>query len=307
METKSILFKPIPAWYNIVWGSADHLFHIEIHKEAIVQLPILRRDMPLIQSITEEFGFGNELFDTFCGDLSKGKFGFNDQIRLVAEQDQFLDFAIKPPTIRIISHEACEHCGDSGKDENTGTGRCLYCEGRGRKMEWDWREAHLANVSLALLLFILDTPPEVDTSSTYDQIATVETGWARERHFISGHISKKAFEVLKRGAQKFVPKAKKAMIEADAMMMGKINFHDDYSFRARIDDNFILECPGQACGVYTTDGARRDLSSLRAIDYHCHNVDSPIQTLTLLAGLSAFFGGVRQSFIPKVHSKPVSV
>ncbi len=296
METKSLLFNNLPAWYNILWGSADELFHIEIHEDAIPQLPILKKDMPLMKAIEAELGFGTELFGTFCGNLAQNSFGFNEKIQCVGRRGQFLDFAMKLPSIRKQTHETCEDCSGTGKDENSVDGKCLCCNGQGKKVVCDWREARLANVSLALLLYILNIPPEKDTTSSQLQLATAEIGWTTGSCFVSGHISLIAFNVIKRDAEIIATIAERAMFQADKLMMGERQYHGQSSFRARIDDNFSLDCPGDACGVYTTDGNDRHLSSRSALEYHCHNVDSSLQALTLLVGVAALLGEVRQGF-----------
>ncbi len=290
---KSLLFNKIPAWYNILWSPVDRCFHIKIHEEVIPQLVVLKKEMPLIKGIESEFGFGGELFDTFCGDISLKRFGFNEKIQFFSHHGKFLDFVLKLPMVRNQSQETCEHCGGTGKNENFGSGECIRCDGTGKRVEYDWRKADLINVNLALLLFILDAPPEKDTSSPQNQLATAQLGWSRGRHLVAGYLSLEAFQIMRNNGEEFSLVAKRAMVQAHSIIMAKKEDH--CNFGARIDENFHLQCPGDACGIYTTNGGDADNDSgYFALEYHCHNVDSSLQSLTLLAGLASILGVISE-------------
>ncbi len=68
----------------------------------------------------------------------------------------------------------------------------------------------------------------------------------------------------------------------------------DYHFKARIGSGgqLIMDVPGDACGLYVSGhGLERGHGPMRL---DCHNVDQPIQSLALFAGLAAFSGHVRK-------------
>ena len=58
--------------------------------------------------------------------------------------------------------------------------------------------------------------------------------------------------------------------------------------RVNADNGFLtLECPGDACGIYLTHHVRY---VGQGCEFSCHNVDSPAQSLTLLAGIASLVG-----------------
>ena len=68
----------------------------------------------------------------------------------------------------------------------------------------------------------------------------------------------------------------------------KVDKYDRYSFRASVDyENGWLNvsCPGDACGLNPANSCGGEDG--RGYEFSCHNVDSPMQQLTLIAGLAA--------------------
>ena len=65
-------------------------------------------------------------------------------------------------------------------------------------------------------------------------------------------------------------------------------------FSASIDgDNGWLnvDCPGDACGLHPSHGS---VEESQGYEFSCHNVDTPQQQLTLLAGLAALHDKARR-------------
>ncbi len=71
--------------------------------------------------------------------------------------------------------------------------------------------------------------------------------------------------------------------------------YDKWSFRVSVGDGFItIDCPGNACGIHPDHNAGLRIEKDEGYEFTCHNVDSPAQQLTLLAGLAALHDKARK-------------
>ena len=84
-----------------------------------------------------------------------------------------------------------------------------------------------------------------------------------------------------------------AMKTAHGYMLGRTE--SSPRFRASVDSSngwLRVDCPGDACQIYPSHGD--DIKEGRGYEFACHNVDTPAQQLTLLAGLAALHDRVRK-------------
>ncbi len=71
------------------------------------------------------------------------------------------------------------------------------------------------------------------------------------------------------------------------------------SFRAQVDGEkgwLNVQCPGSGCGLCPS---HHGIERGRGYEFDSHNVDSPIQQLTLLAGLAALHDRARREIKDK--------
>lgn len=88
-------------------------------------------------------------------------------------------------------------------------------------------------------------------------------------------------------------KMEDAMRKAYVRML-RADYLDSLSFRASVENErgwLNVSCPGSACGLHPTDHFMRDGYGF---EFSSHNVDTPAQQLTLLAGLAALHDRVDQ-------------
>lgn len=134
---------------------------------------------------------------------------------------------------------------------------------------------------------LLDRPPKVDTSSTFEQLAIVNFNGGKQSG-ISGSLSGGLTRLMRHHAH--ITKQMERSI-LDAMFVADAHLSPIYKagkFSIRVQtgpDCFSLTCPGDACGIHTYNlFSASDLG----VEFGDHNVDSPMQAFTLLAGLATF-------------------
>lgn len=90
-----------------------------------------------------------------------------------------------------------------------------------------------------------------------------------------------------------LPLVRNAAMDAYSKMDGrKPDVFNEYHFRTILQKGrLIMDCPGDACGVYPNEWVEED----NGYKFACHNVDSPMQQLTLLAGLAALHDEARKA------------
>ena len=93
-----------------------------------------------------------------------------------------------------------------------------------------------------------------------------------------------------------IPEMVKAMKIAYNRMLGLHKF-DQFHFLASVDYEsgwLNVSCPGNACGLNPIHGAGYDMKRGLGYEFDCHNVDTPMQQITLLAGLAALHDRARK-------------
>lgn len=74
---------------------------------------------------------------------------------------------------------------------------------------------------------------------------------------------------------------------------------DEYSFHAYVAYKggwLNVGCPGNACGLNPTSQGVTEKG--KGYEFACHNVDTPAQQITLLAGLAALHDKARKEMKP---------
>ncbi|MBI2670288.1 MAG: hypothetical protein HYX20_04055 [Candidatus Yanofskybacteria bacterium] len=271
----------MPCWYELSWqGKAKpSAIILRVHKDFIAKQEIIPETAPIIEYFKKEF----EL-KTFCGDF-KGNFGFESAFKKQDDCNNFSVFCIELPLVKKQETKICSLCSGSGKDF-TGD-NCFSCGGSGKENVIDWHDAFAVSVSLTVF-FQISYYIEIETSAKTPQLLTVETITERGMHGGSLHgIYSVPLVKWLSAIRGNVAEMVTAMTEAYDYMFG-LDSLGGYDFRASVDyDNGWLNvtCPGNACGLNPSSNST--MRDGRGYEFSCHNTDSPMQQLTLLAGLAA--------------------
>ena len=242
---------------------------------------------PAPSALTKEFEF-----KSFCGSL-KGNFGFEEAFRKLPEEGEFVSFSVVLPKVRKEKTVKCRACNGSGKDYS-GDGACFSCEGKGREGVIDWHDAFAVSASFTIF-FAVTFYNETETSAKTPQLLTVQTCTIADMH--GGSLSGIYGIPLVKWLSSFrgdIPEMVEAMMRAYDYMF-KLRGYDKSSFQASVDydDGWLnVSCPGNACGLNPSSSS--GLGGSQGYKFSCHNTDSPLQQLTLLAGLAALHDRARK-------------
>jgi hypothetical protein len=293
MSFKSILEQVIPCWYELSWHENDSSILFRIHSDFIKNLgKPLNKDAPIIQHLRKDFGFGE-----FGCDFNKS-IGFNGSFRRVGEREGFIEYSVKLPRIKKENGK-CESCKGKGEDELVES-KCFSCNGSGKKYKYEWKLAYQISASFTVFFHLLSYS-EKDTSSSFPQLMTIQTVTQKESHHggsLGGEISISLRNWLKGFGQndhQQMPEMVKAMrIAYDAMIpLEEYNLHD-FNAYIRKGGFFIADCPGEACGLNpSTWHDMKDMGN----QFSCHNTDTPVQQITLLAGLAVMHDKARKEMV----------
>lgn len=288
--------KDIRCWYELSWRAREKAIILGIHKDVLNHIQAIPKNGPIVQALMEEFQFAD-----FSGELKVGAdFGFDRVFKAQKSRGDFLEFRIKLPRIKKQTDQPCSQCNGTGKDELDPLEKCLGCGGAGYEKEYDWKKAYAISASFTVLLIILNVMtlqfPEKETSCPQPQLMTIQTSTQPGQHGGSLHgeygVSLCGW-LSSLGRNTIVLEMVEAMKIAYGRMLDWDGFYTD-SFRARVDyENGWLNvsCPGDACGLHPSHGS---VTKDQGYEFSCHNVDSPTQQLTLLAGLAALHDKARK-------------
>jgi hypothetical protein len=284
----------IPRKYHLWWDSAGKAIMIHVHKDCLKFIPHpVQKNWPLVQVPIDEHGL-DELFDSFSGNLKGDSFGFNHAIRKTNEHDEYLEFQAPLPHVKIRTDFACEDCGGKGRrleEYASPEDKCLHCNGSGKKYILDWRPAFTLTSSLGLLFELLNF--KEDTSAAEKQHATVcmISQYGMHGSSMGGCFGADIIDYIRSHPPELnsfiVKEITKAMQLAHSWMFTYDKYDRDRIRTECHDDQIGLTVPGDACGINTSFHERNDGGGS---EYSCHNVDSPLQSLTLLTGIASLIG-----------------
>jgi len=293
MSVKLLVYENIPCWYELSWDEKKCALILRMHNDFLKELDEIVKNMtqaPIVKAMKEEFGFTSFSFDWQNGDI-----GFNGAFKKSKNSKKgFVDFFIKVPEVeREIKGKKCKGCRGTG--ETSYDTECLYCRGTGKEKEIVWTNAFEISASFSVILG-LSFLCKRDTSSTIPQLLTVQTITRKGMHggSLDGEVSVPLTEWMKAISKEGdveIPEAVKAMKTAHGTMWTSHEF-DRFMFVVRKEGAFISDCPGNACGLHPTNWS--ELERKRGHHFSCHNVDSPMQQLTLIVGLAALCDKARK-------------
>jgi hypothetical protein len=283
----------IPCWYELSWREKRPAVVLKVHKDFIKESKAVSDDAPIVNQLKEEFGFKD-----FIGNFD-GDFGFDKAFIRDKETEEFVEFLIKIPRVKRETGKNCEYCNGSGWDKRLDN-KCIHCNGKGKEYIYDYQSAYAISASFHVF-FVLTYHPEKETSSALFQLLTVTVSTTRDWHggSLSGMYSVPLCDWLDSLREKrtaniaAIPEMIKAMQSAYRAMLGLTEYEEHY-FRASVDYEggwLNVSCPGDACGLNPVHmGPKKG----KGYDFSCHNVDTPVQQITLLAGLAALHDKARK-------------
>lgn len=295
MDFKWLIKENIPCWYELSWQKEEPAILLRVHQDFIKSTRMFPPESPIIRHYMEAFKFSN------FSDSLNGNFGFNNTLfegtfNYQGKKDEFVEFLIKLPIIKVKTHEVCDYCHGSGKDTiiEEDERDCIHCEGTGTKYDYLWQRAYAVSASFTIF-FKIARYPEKETSSSLPQLIIVETVTDREMHggSLGGEISIPLRNWLASLGDASLPEVTQATKTAYGHMFSGLRHFNDYYFKsyARSNGGFVADCPGDACGLHPSGWHKPEGEGY---EFSCHNVDSPAQQITLLAGLAALHDRARK-------------
>lgn len=292
MDTKLLFRENIPCWYELSWNvkyKKKPVIILRVHREFIDSVEKFSNRSPIIGLFKKEFDFTK--FEGF-----HGNFGFDDAFKKLQEKDGFVEFMIPIPVVEYWTDNDCKNCSGSGRD-NLGNGRCFSCKGKGKESIYSWKPVYAVSASFSIFSR-LSQFPEVETSSSLPQLLQINTDTEKGMHGtpLFGSFSPcfvKWLSSFKEG--EIIPEMIEAMKVVSNHMIG-LSSYNKYDFRAQINDEqgwLNVSCPGDACGIYKSGGCLGDKND-GGYKFSCHNMDTPMQQLTLIAGLAALHDKARK-------------
>lgn len=272
----------MPRWYGLSWDPENVAIVLSIHRDMAHLLTPLTPDAPIIRTMKEEFGFA-----TFHRD-----FGFDGAL-MPAGDDEWIRFTASLPVIFRLLNLPCRACGGSGRDKFLSDRACLSCEGTAKEHVFDWLPAYALSASLNVLFCLLEYP-EIQTMSDLPQLMTIQlaTGHGMGASALSGLFGIPLVQwLVDKGFPYAISEMVLAMRRAYQWMLGRNTLPrgDLGAFRASVDHAggwLNVSCQGDACGLNPDHGGFSGIKG-RGYRFLPHNVDNPVQQLTLLAGLAA--------------------
>lgn len=287
-----------PCFYEISWDAKTPAIILRIHKDVArfveEEKITFNEQAPGVISFKEQFKFKSFKGD-FCGNI-----GFDDAFVLLGGKNNFIEFLIKIPEVKKKTNKNCSECNGSGKRKDFSgeyvSGECLNCEGTGKKHIYDWQQSLAISASFSILSSLFGIFEfRKESSATFPQLLTLKT-ITKEGDFggsLGGVYSMVLCEWLNSLELGPVSEIVQAMKGAYGRMVG-LKKYNQFDFRANLDyqDGWLnISCPGNACGLNPTYGSIR---KGEGYEFDSHNVDSPIQQITLIAGLAALHDRARK-------------
>ena len=287
---KFIIQEDVPCWYELSYSSGSTPRLVIRIVEDFLRTNPLPVDAPIFRFFDQEFKF-----PPMQSEFGKN-WGFGGCLKFEGSSDGFQVYSAEIPRVRVVTGK-CKNCKGSGRDQFR-DGHCFFCNGKGKEHEYQMQRSHEICASLAILFEYLGYVSESDTGASRNQLLTVSTTLRLSMHggSLSGHYSRILVDWMSaQGYPVAIPAMEQAMREAWERMMGADQVKlERYYFRAQIDHKngwLNVTCPGNACGLNPNHLEPRPG---RGYEFSCHNVDSSIQQLTLLASLGALHDVVRK-------------
>ena len=295
----SIIKENIPCWYELSFLTEEEALSLRISEEYLRKRPLILENNMMVIGMKQQLGF--EKFDnSFYGD----NFGFDESFINAGIKNGFVDLKAVLPVVRKKEDRPCGYCKGTGKNELFADENCIICKGEGISYFYDWQKAFALSATFTLLFtYLYPQRKPIDSTTSRHQLITVCTITQKKADggSLFGEFSKAIVSWMKSiGCEEsFLNSLKMVTTKAYGKMYGckldKIEVFDAYDFKMMIKNGrLIMDCPGDACGLHPSEdyGGEKEETGYK---FSCHNVDSPMQQLTLLAGLAALHDEARRA------------
>ena len=287
-EYKSVSCDRIPCWYELSWRPKLGIV-LRIHQDFVKNTKPITSNAPIVKQFKKDFGFVE--FGPILGE----DFGFERILKFLGNKNQFLEYQIPVTVCKKTTDDACSSCEGSGKNLVI-RGKCIFCDGKGKNVIYNYSQAYAVSASISLLFQYLAMRGK-ETSASVNQLIQVETVTIAQSHggSLFGEINEDVVIFLRKRQQNEIPEMVNIMRKVYAKMDGgRLPKFYDYSFQAYIQDRerLIVNCPGDACGLHPAESSSDSSLGYR---FSCHNVDQPMQQMSLLSSLAVLHNLVRDT------------
>jgi hypothetical protein len=301
-----ILGKDIPCWYDLSWQAKGPMGIIfKLHRDFV---NVMTGKIPrlYVDEFMEKFNF-----DSFDKPFER-EFGFENVFKRLGEKNDFVSYIVKIPRIKEYVYETCPRCLELNRlDISTNQldlfgeqPPCPVCKNKKKikkkddfdKYEYvlDWQRAYAISASMSILFWMTNYFALNDkTACKTPQLITVGTITERGMHggSLYGEYGKKMHRYL----SSFKPRTSieemsRAMFLAYQRMIGLSSYLRKYDFRSDIDYTngwLNVSVPGDACGLHPAHHTLNMDKQTYGYEFSCQNVDTPVQQISLIAGLAA--------------------
>lgn len=273
---RSLLDETLPCWSKLLWTPSPAAISLFVHEDVMHEVDVLTPIDPRIQHFLRYGSFVSE----------SEKWGFDGSlIRSKKSNDGFTEFRAILPQVKHYKPEPCSICNGTGSEEDLDM-KCLRCHGSGHPIEYNWEAAQALSASLSLLTDRINQfPPEQNTTSRETQLLTAVMFTMNQAYPLSGSCSRILVDWLnmKEGE---LEEPTQAVRIAWKTMMGELDDYDIHYLSAYVRETgrINVRCPGDACEIFPDSF---NVGRSTGYELTCHNMDSSMQQLTLLAGLAA--------------------
>lgn len=268
--------------YDLAWDGESGSIEVSFPVDVIECLPKLTDDTPVVRWLREDLGIETAFDGEYCH-----SFGFDVGIY---QEVHYKTITYKAKLPRYIMGE-CPSCNGKGKRHPIfGDEPCIICEGSGETATAQWNKILVLRANLKLLFEALnlreytsgkaaESPdmriklsvlkPDMDSSNMHIPFSDPLLSW---------------LESISENKRIILDEVVAAMINAFDRMSKMRDFYK-HSFQAYCENGrLIMNIPGNATGIYMGGfvGTHGEMYS--------HNMDSGVQQLTILAGLSKLYG-----------------
>ncbi|KKQ48379.1 MAG: hypothetical protein US68_C0035G0003 [Candidatus Shapirobacteria bacterium GW2011_GWE1_38_10] len=273
----------VPCWYEISLGEKAKYLQLKIHQDFIRDSKNQLGNDHLIEVLKERFNLG-EFGTDFSENIGFGKI-FNNEGK---DEKGMIVFQAEIPKLGNITNKKCELCrGHDGLP-------CWNCYGTGKEITTDWNTARNFSASLTILTSYL-AQPSIKTSANFPQLLTLETKTEHDQHGGSlwGVISLKLHNYINSLDTPSLNKiSAPAMVASYQKMFFDASFLKRYFFAEKLENGGLaLDCHGDRSGIFPDTGWH---NNNEGYEFTCHNIDSPMQQIALIAGLAALHDAARK-------------
>ncbi len=289
--TRLLTNEEIPRWYTLTIDPQTGFPCFRIYNEILASFT-QPYDPRYIEHFRKTFSISEEKFKFHepIGDF----FGFGEGIEKISDENGETTYRLNLPNTFTQTNDLCGKC--KGAKQYLEYEGCPYCENSGLERKVDWLTVRALSVSANILCSRLCFADDVErpfhpiTNQLLTLVLVSQPG--REGSGIGGDFSPSFIEKISSRERSFFLPAEEAMIKVhdhmspqnDRETIGYERRH--FKVEQKLGGNLFIHGTGDRSFIHPLTG----LMSLRPNEgytFASHNVDNPIQQLTLLTGLAA--------------------